>query len=372
MLESLFPKEQYPDGHPLLAERLSEVGACLAAAGRNEAALEYGQRGLAMCDRLFTRQAYPAGHPVLAKALYNVGLIHETSRLNVIGKEASERHERNGRAAETLKALAVPPGDHDVRSTHSSKSWPYLHRSHEMFQGLLHRILADSSEAEGLNYVSSLPPTLELMLSPFVRLGAEGGDITPVEFLYNSVVERKAALSRVMQQRRRFLASTTDPEVRSLGLKLQETRRELANLLLLQGESHVGGLKVTPNGIAKGGDLSHTPETPLEAGTGVVYDLVRKKEQIERDVAERMPPNERILQKRNLAAELRRALPPHTALVSRRGTWPPSCDGHSLRTRPLSSSSTTEPATLTSSLPATKRGARVISPSSFVRTLRQY
>jgi hypothetical protein len=187
-----------------------------------------------------------------------------------------------------------------------------------MLQGLLYRVLADSSEAEGLNYVSSQPPALELMLTPFVlvsRPDAKGGDITPIEFLYNSIVERKAAVSRVMQQRRRFLAITTDAEVRSLGLKLQETRQELAKLLILRGQPGEGGLKAVPNGIGKGVDIGHTPETPLEAGRGAIYDLVREKERIEREIAERMPPSERILQRRNWAAELRRALPPCTALV---------------------------------------------------------
>ena len=177
MLECLFPQDQYSNGHPLLAARLSGLGADLgtlalhkgltrrgeatpAGIKLGEEALGYGRRGLAMCERLFPKDEYPHGHPALAEALYNLGVIHRANWL------LSPRHEWSM----------------------YQDSEAYFRRSVEVSQRLLYRILADCSEAEGLNYQSSQPPALELLalgLGPVSR-----------EFLFNAIVERKAAAAR--------------------------------------------------------------------------------------------------------------------------------------------------------------------------------
>ena len=75
MLEQLYPKARFPLGHPVLAARLSEMGALLTDLSEFDAAVEYGRRGREMSERLYPKEQYPQGHPALAQALYNMGLI---------------------------------------------------------------------------------------------------------------------------------------------------------------------------------------------------------------------------------------------------------------------------------------------------------
>lgn len=75
MLEKLYPKNEYPDGHPLLAERLSEMGALLAELSEYDSAVEFARRGVEMSEKVYPRDRFPNGHPALVRALYNVGMI---------------------------------------------------------------------------------------------------------------------------------------------------------------------------------------------------------------------------------------------------------------------------------------------------------
>src|SRR5262249_52753635 len=64
--EQLYPKAQYPDGHPDLATSLSNLGGVLNRLGQPVKALPYFERTLAMCEQLYPKAKYPDGHPLLA------------------------------------------------------------------------------------------------------------------------------------------------------------------------------------------------------------------------------------------------------------------------------------------------------------------
>ena len=89
MLEKIFPENEYPHGHPLVAERLSEMGTVLAEVSEYDKAVEFSSRGLDMCERFYSRDQYPNGHPTLARALYNLGMIRASKgfSLFVIDKQ---------------------------------------------------------------------------------------------------------------------------------------------------------------------------------------------------------------------------------------------------------------------------------------------
>jgi tetratricopeptide (TPR) repeat protein/CHAT domain-containing protein len=83
LAERLYPKERFPDGHPLLALSLNNLGFLLVARGRLDEALPYFERALAMRERLYPRGRYPDGHPDLATSLNNLGfLLRERGRLD--------------------------------------------------------------------------------------------------------------------------------------------------------------------------------------------------------------------------------------------------------------------------------------------------
>jgi CHAT domain-containing protein/Tfp pilus assembly protein PilF len=73
----LYPKEQYPQGHPNLATSLNHLGLSLRAQGEYGRALPYLQDALAMRQKLYPKEKYAQGHPHLAESLNNLGnLLH--------------------------------------------------------------------------------------------------------------------------------------------------------------------------------------------------------------------------------------------------------------------------------------------------------
>jgi CHAT domain-containing protein len=69
----LYPKAQYPDGHPDLALSLNNLGGLLDARGEYAGAEPFYRDALAMNRTLYPRAQYPAGHPDLALSLNNLG-----------------------------------------------------------------------------------------------------------------------------------------------------------------------------------------------------------------------------------------------------------------------------------------------------------
>jgi CHAT domain-containing protein/tetratricopeptide (TPR) repeat protein len=73
MREQLYPKAQYPRGHPLLAQSLNNLGSLLQDQGEYPQAQSYYRRALAMNEQLYPKAGYPRGHPDLAQSLNNLG-----------------------------------------------------------------------------------------------------------------------------------------------------------------------------------------------------------------------------------------------------------------------------------------------------------
>jgi len=73
MNESLYPKERYPQGHSDLAASLSYLGSVLQAQGAYDDARGYLERALAMNESLYPKERYPQGHSELATSLNNLG-----------------------------------------------------------------------------------------------------------------------------------------------------------------------------------------------------------------------------------------------------------------------------------------------------------
>ncbi len=76
--EQLCPPADYPNGHPLLATSLTNLGVLLHATGEYGKALPYFERALAMNERLYPPKDYKEGHPDLATSLNNLGSLLQT------------------------------------------------------------------------------------------------------------------------------------------------------------------------------------------------------------------------------------------------------------------------------------------------------
>jgi CHAT domain-containing protein/Tfp pilus assembly protein PilF len=77
MCRALYPRAKYPDGHPDLARSLNNLGALLQKRGEYARAEPFYREALAMCRALYPRAKFPDGHPHLATSLNNLGALLE-------------------------------------------------------------------------------------------------------------------------------------------------------------------------------------------------------------------------------------------------------------------------------------------------------
>jgi CHAT domain-containing protein/Tfp pilus assembly protein PilF len=75
ILEGLYSKAKYPQGHPELATSLNDLGVLLQEQGEYGLARPYLERALAMREALYPRHKLPQGHPELATSLSNLGIL---------------------------------------------------------------------------------------------------------------------------------------------------------------------------------------------------------------------------------------------------------------------------------------------------------
>jgi CHAT domain-containing protein/tetratricopeptide (TPR) repeat protein len=75
MRKALYPRKRYPQGHPFLANSLNNLGALLQAQGSYGEARGYLQRALAMTEALYPKERYPQGHSDVAGSLNNLGVL---------------------------------------------------------------------------------------------------------------------------------------------------------------------------------------------------------------------------------------------------------------------------------------------------------
>ncbi len=73
----LYPKAEYPDGHPDVAYSLYSLGSALGAQGEYGEARKVYEEALAMQRRVFPESEYPRGHPELAWSLSKLASVLE-------------------------------------------------------------------------------------------------------------------------------------------------------------------------------------------------------------------------------------------------------------------------------------------------------
>jgi CHAT domain-containing protein/Tfp pilus assembly protein PilF len=295
MYVALYPKEKYPQGHPDVAQTLNNLGTALLRREEYQPALPYLKQALAMYEALYPKEKYLPGHPDVAVALNNLGFLCQA--------QGDYRQARSY----YLRALAMnqqlyPRESYPVGHPRLAKSlynlgvlfqaqeeYPpardYFQRALAMYQDLLDVFAARSSEAEAMNLVLSLPLARDNYLSVTRHLSNEG------QSNYELVWRSKAALLRLFQRRQQALSHAADPDSRHAWQDLVATRRELSRLALAPGKDP-------------------------KAQRDHLDELTKRKEQLERQLALKLPDSRR--QKtleRAPHTDLLKRLPPHTVFI---------------------------------------------------------
>lgn len=107
--ESLYPKAQYPQGHPELAAGMQFMGRVQYLQGKYDRAQEYYQQALDMCKRLYRNDQYPQGHPTTAQIMDELGFLFDTQGEY---KQAWEYYEQALATTEALYPESQFPNGH--------------------------------------------------------------------------------------------------------------------------------------------------------------------------------------------------------------------------------------------------------------------
>jgi CHAT domain-containing protein/tetratricopeptide (TPR) repeat protein len=234
----LYPAEKYPAGHPDLARSLNNLASLLEDRGRPAAAESLYRDALAMRQRLYPAEKYPAGHPDLAQSLNNLAsLLHAQGWLSAaepLYREALAMYQRLYPAekypaghpylAQTLNNLASLLLEDRGRPAAAE---PLCREALAIYRRLAEEYALGRSEGETLNFLATMPLTLDVYLSVTDRPGAEPFAV------YDVLWQAKAATSRVYQHRHLATrAATASPKVRKVWDELSGLRRQRADLLL--------------------------------------------------------------------------------------------------------------------------------------------
>ena len=160
-----------------------------------------------------------------------------------------------------------------------------------MYQEQINRFADAASEAQALNFVSSIPLTRDNFLS--VTRPAQP-DVADYDLIWRS----KAAITRILQRRHlALLAATASPEIQSRWQELLATRRQLSRLAM-------------------------NPLRNAQVHRQTQRDLTEKKEKLEGELAERLPTFGRWQELNRLGpADLVRKLPAKTVFTHFSGLY---------------------------------------------------
>jgi CHAT domain-containing protein len=235
VIRALFPKSNYPDGHPFLARSLNNLGSLHQAAGEYGKAEPFFREALEMHRALFPKSKYPDGHPYLANSINNLGALHhyagEYGKAEPLYREALEMrralypkaqypdgHPYLAESLTNLAALHLYSGEY-------SKAEPLFREALGMYRGLLYRYADLAAEAEALNYAATQPLSRDALLS-ITRQRADAASV------YDDLWGSRALLTRLQEQRHRYLAASRDPALRDLADQLRLGRLSLSRRLL--------------------------------------------------------------------------------------------------------------------------------------------
>jgi CHAT domain-containing protein/Tfp pilus assembly protein PilF len=291
MNRALYPKARYPDGHAYLANSLHNLGILLQDRGKLDDAEALLRECLQMRRALFPPKRFARGHPDLAATLDNLGVLR------------AEQGDRAGAEALYREALAMRrrlyPPEHfpaghpllaitlgnlgSLRHQQGDRAGAaaFLDKALRMQRAVTEGLLAGAAEAEMLNHLAHVPLTRDHYLSVTHSLADQDAAS------YLAVWQTRSLLARWLAQRRLSLLASADPDIRALDRRLTETRRELAQLLLAGG-----------------------------AGAGRVRELADRKEQLEKELARRLPAVAAFQESAGRTpADLQRALPAGMAFI---------------------------------------------------------
>jgi CHAT domain-containing protein/tetratricopeptide (TPR) repeat protein len=139
MLQRLFPRTKYPQGHPTLVTMFGALGRWSQLAGDTARALDCYQQALAMNQRLYPADKYPQGHPLLAGNLTLLGSFLRDQRQYARARRYFEQalaayerlypatryprgHPDLARSLNTLSALLRDLGEHERALDHGKKA----------------------------------------------------------------------------------------------------------------------------------------------------------------------------------------------------------------------------------------------------------
>jgi CHAT domain-containing protein len=192
-LRTLYPREQYPDGHRDLATCLQWLGSACKDAGEYAEAVPFYQESLAMRRAEFPRERFPRGHERLALALNNLASLHQ---------DAGEYDRAEPLFGETLEMC---------RALYPRAEFPRGHRNLALALNNLASLHQDAGEfdrAEPL-YKEALAmrralypkdefpqghPDLAVSLNNLATMQLEAGDFARAEPLFREALAMRRAL----------------------------------------------------------------------------------------------------------------------------------------------------------------------------------
>jgi CHAT domain-containing protein/Tfp pilus assembly protein PilF len=246
MTESLYPKDRYPEGHPYLAQSLQNLGLPLQAQGSSGEARGYLERALAMRELLYAKNRYPKGHPELAASLAWMGRLLQDQGSYVDARGYLERalamteslypkeHYTQGHpylafSLHDLGFLLQAQGLYEETAV-------FLRQGTDMQQALAHALVAPSSEAEALTYMSSLPLAQDGLISVSLHLHTGHGET------YRRIWNGKSALTQLLHDRQAatLRRAASNPALQKTVEDWREARSRLARLILAtaDGDEH--------------------------------------------------------------------------------------------------------------------------------------
>jgi CHAT domain-containing protein len=190
---ALYPKEQFPDGHPALAAGLSWLARVYDKAREYSQAEACYRQALAMYRALYPKKKYPQGHSDLAVTINNLGFMYQSAgefdKAEPLLKEALEMH----------------------RAVYPKEQFPNGHPNLAMSIGNLARLYHDLGKYkqaepffhEALEMQRALYPKkdfpdghFQIMLGLYElgRLHKDAGDYGKAEPLYRAALDMARAL----------------------------------------------------------------------------------------------------------------------------------------------------------------------------------
>jgi CHAT domain-containing protein/tetratricopeptide (TPR) repeat protein len=292
MNEKLYPPARFPDGHMELALALNTFGGVFSDLGRPREGLPHLQRALAIEEKLYPPERSPTGHLLLETGLCNVGL---TLLFMNEAEQALPYAERAVAMSDKLYPPKLFPDGHVqmtkglnllgrilVEQGQPGEALACFERALSLHYRLTYRTAQVSSEAETLDFLQSLPPTRDALLSLSVTEPPNDS-----ARWYAALWESKAVVTRIMQQRHEAtrIALVKNDKVHQQWQQLQLVRQQLGRLLL-------------------------DPDRPLAQRDLELRELNDRKEKLERALAGVLPEIERHKELARLGPlELARRLP---------------------------------------------------------------